>query len=113
MIPSHASRDMPFTIIWLGWDYVPEPNIIVETGVARDSHHFACLIGYGATAVYPYLVYQSLHDLARKGSVDRSQQFAEVFDEALEKVYLKSCQKWASLPLQVIGAQLFEMALIA
>ena len=39
-------------------------NIIVETGVARDPHHFACLIGYGATAVYPYLVYQSLHDTA-------------------------------------------------
>ena len=33
-----------------------DANIIVETGVARDSHHFACLIGYGATLVYPYLV---------------------------------------------------------
>ena len=28
-------------------------NILVETGTARDAHHFACLIGYGATAVYP------------------------------------------------------------
>ena len=35
-------------------------NILVETGTARDAHHFACLIGYGATAVYPYLAYQTL-----------------------------------------------------
>ena len=32
---------------------------------ARDPHHFACLIGYGATAVYPYLAYQTLADLVR------------------------------------------------
>jgi glutamate synthase (NADPH) large chain len=30
-------------------------NLLVETGTARDPHHFACLIGYGATAVYPYM----------------------------------------------------------
>ena len=30
-----------------------DANIVVETGVARDPHHFACLIGYGATMVYP------------------------------------------------------------
>ncbi len=28
-------------------------NIVVDTGTARDPHHYACLIGYGATAVYP------------------------------------------------------------
>ena len=33
----------------------------------RDLHHFACLIGYGATAVYPYLAYQTLHDLGVRG----------------------------------------------
>jgi glutamate synthase (NADPH/NADH) large chain len=42
-------------------------NILVETGTARDAHHFACLIGYGATAVYPYLAYQTLFDMMRKG----------------------------------------------
>ena len=44
-------------------------NILVETGTARDAHHFACLIGYGATAVYPYLAYQTLFDLMRKGAL--------------------------------------------
>ncbi|MBZ0092131.1 MAG: glutamate synthase large subunit, partial [Sulfuricellaceae bacterium] len=35
-------------------------NIIVDTGTARDPHHFACLIGYGATAVFPYVAYQAI-----------------------------------------------------
>ncbi len=43
-------------------------NIIVETGTARDPHHFACLIGYGATAVYPYMAYQTLFDMLRKSA---------------------------------------------
>jgi glutamate synthase (NADPH/NADH) large chain len=38
-------------------------NILVETGTARDPHHFACLIGFGASAVYPYLAYQTLLDM--------------------------------------------------
>ncbi|GMU69635.1 MAG: glutamate synthase [Steroidobacteraceae bacterium] len=42
-------------------------NLLVETGTARDPHHFACLIGYGATAVYPYMAYQTLFDMMRKG----------------------------------------------
>ncbi len=44
-------------------------NLLVETGTARDPHHFACLIGYGATAVYPYMAYQSLYDMMKKGPV--------------------------------------------
>ncbi len=44
-------------------------NLVIETGTARDPHHFACLIGYGATAVYPYLAYQTLYDMMRKGRV--------------------------------------------
>ena len=42
-------------------------NLIIETGTARDAHHMACLIGVGATAVYPYLAYQTLFDLGRRG----------------------------------------------
>jgi glutamate synthase (NADPH) large chain len=44
-------------------------NLLVETGTARDPHHFACLIGYGATAVYPYMAYQILFEMMRKGRV--------------------------------------------
>ncbi|MBS0365743.1 MAG: glutamate synthase large subunit [Proteobacteria bacterium] len=44
-------------------------NLLVETGTAREPHHFACLIGYGATAVYPYMAYQVLFDMMRGGRV--------------------------------------------
>src|SRR5581483_3025797 len=44
-------------------------NLLVESGTAREPHHFACLIGYGATAVYPYMAYQVLLDMMRKGRV--------------------------------------------
>ncbi|ENV4538782.1 glutamate synthase large subunit [Salmonella enterica] len=37
-----------------------DANIIVETGSARDPHHFAVLLGFGATAIYPYLAYETL-----------------------------------------------------
>jgi len=46
-----------------------DTNIIVETGSARDPHHFAVLLGFGATAVYPYLVYETLGALVKTGVV--------------------------------------------
>ena len=51
-------------------------NILVETGTARDAHHFACLIGFGATAVYPYLAYQTLFDLMRRGITQKMEAIA-------------------------------------
>ncbi len=44
-------------------------NLLIETGTAREPHHFACLIGYGATAVYPYMAYQVLFEMMRGGRV--------------------------------------------
>ena len=85
-------------------------NIIIETGVARDPHHFACLIGYGATAVYPYLVYQSLHDLARKGNVDRTQQLGRSYRRGVRKGLFKIMSKMGiSSIASYRGAQLFEI----
>ncbi|WP_394129696.1 glutamate synthase large subunit [Shewanella maritima] len=43
-----------------------DTNIIVETASARDPHHFAVLLGFGATAIYPYLAYESISAMARK-----------------------------------------------
>lgn len=40
-----------------------DANIIVETASARDPHHFAVLLGFGATAIYPWLAYESLAKL--------------------------------------------------
>ncbi len=44
-------------------------NLVVETATARDPHHFAALIGYGATAIYPYLAFEVLNDMIRSGEI--------------------------------------------
>jgi glutamate synthase (NADPH/NADH) large chain len=85
-------------------------NIIVETAVARDAHHFACLIGYGATAVYPYLAYQSLHDLAQRGNVDRHRQLGRSYRRGVRKGLFKIMSKMGiSSVSSYRGAQLFEI----
>ena len=69
----------------------------METGTARDAHHFACLIGYGATAVYPYLAYQTLFDLMRKGAVkmeaDARQELGRSYRRGIHKGLFKIMSK--------------------
>jgi glutamate synthase (NADPH/NADH) large chain len=85
-------------------------NILVETGVARDAHHFACLIGYGATAVYPYLAYQNLHDLAQRGHADRLQQLGRSYRRGIRKGLFKIMSKMGISSISSYrGAQLFEI----
>jgi len=87
-----------------------DSNIIVETGVARDPHHFACLIGYGATAVYPYLVYQSLYAIAHRGSLDKQQQLGRSFRRGIRKGLFKVMSKMGISSISSYrGAQLFEI----
>jgi glutamate synthase (NADPH/NADH) large chain len=85
-------------------------NIIVETGVARDAHQVACLIGYGATMVYPYLVYQSLHDIAQRGNVDKQQQLGRSYRRGIRKGLFKIMSKMGISSISSYrGAQLFEI----
>jgi glutamate synthase (NADPH/NADH) large chain len=87
-----------------------DANMIVETGVARDPHHFACLIGYGATAVYPYLVYQSLHDIAQRGNLDEQQQLGRSYRRGIRKGLFKVMSKMGISSISSYrGAQLFEV----
>ena len=87
-----------------------DANIVVETGVARDPHHIACLLGYGATAVYPYLVYQSLFDMARRGNVDRQQQLGRSYRRGIRKGLFKIMSKMGISSISSYrGAQLFEI----
>ncbi|MBF9001552.1 MULTISPECIES: glutamate synthase large subunit [Vibrio] len=48
-----------------------DANIIVETAAARDPHQFAVLIGFGATAIYPYLAYETLGKLVDDGAIEK------------------------------------------
>jgi glutamate synthase (NADPH/NADH) large chain len=89
-------------------------NILVETGTARDAHHFACLIGYGATAVYPYLAYQTLVDLMRKGSLkmeaDVRLELGRSYRRGIRKGLFKVMSKMGiSTIASYRSAQLFEI----
>ena len=44
-----------------------QSGLIVETGQAKEIHHVACLIGYGASAVNPYVMFETLYALHREG----------------------------------------------
>ena len=85
-------------------------NILVETGVARDPHHFAVLIGFGATAVYPYLAYQTLYDLGREGAVDKGRQLGRSYRRGIRKGLFKIMSKMGISSISSYrGAQLFEI----
>ena len=49
-----------------------DANIVVSSGSARDTHQIACLLSYGATAVYPWLAFQTIMDLSNKKELDGS-----------------------------------------
>ncbi|MFP1929719.1 glutamate synthase large subunit [Lonsdalea quercina] len=49
-----------------------DANIIVETASARDPHHFAVLLGFGATAIYPYLAYETLARMVDNRTIDKA-----------------------------------------
>lgn len=87
-------------------------NIIVETATARDSHHFACLISYGATAIYPWLAYESLHDMTRTQEIQGKQSNAlcKAYIKGIGKGLLKILSKMGiSTIASYRGAQLFEI----
>ncbi len=87
-----------------------DANIIVETGTARDPHHIAALIGYGATAVFPYLSYYILNDLIDSGELllDYSDAYKNYL-KGIDKGMLKIMSKMGiSTVASYRGAQLFE-----
>lgn len=51
-----------------------DANIIVETASVRDPHHFAVLIGFGATAIYPYLAYETLAKMVDSDVIEKNQR---------------------------------------
>ena len=87
-------------------------NIIVETATARDPHHIACLIGYGATAIYPYLSFESLRDMIRTGEITGmnittlSNNYINGINKGLKKIISKMGISTIS---SYRGAQLFEI----
>jgi glutamate synthase (NADPH/NADH) large chain/glutamate synthase (ferredoxin) len=85
-------------------------SFICETGEARDVHQMACLIGYGASAINPYLAIETIREMLEKGSVEIGFAAAQLnYKKALESGLLKIMSK---MGISVIGsyrgAQIFE-----
>jgi len=87
-----------------------DANIIVETASARDSHQIACLLGFGATAVYPYLAYSVLEGLIRSGELlGEPSRCYKNYRKGINKGLLKIMSKMGiSAVSSYRGAQLFE-----
>jgi len=86
--------------------------LIVESGEPREVMHFALLLGYGASAVNPYLAIETLEDLYRRGCLPPGLTFEKAlanYIKAINKGLLKVMSKMGISTLQSYqGAQIFE-----
>ena len=86
-------------------------GLVIETGEAREVHHMALLIGFGAAAVNPYLAVESVATLARHGDLGPTTEYAAVHNyiKAAGKGVLKVMSKMGiSTIASYTGAQVFE-----
>ncbi|MGZ4821686.1 MAG: glutamate synthase large subunit [Terriglobales bacterium] len=87
-------------------------GLIIESGEPREVMHFALLLGYGASAVNPYLAIESIEDLARRGYLPNhipGETAVKNFSKAVNKGLLKTFSKMGISTLQSYqGAQVFE-----
>ena len=87
-------------------------GLVVETGSAREVHHFALLGGYGAEAVHPYLAFETLIEIAENGKLGPDvdgkkacKNFIKAVGKGLRKVMSKM---GISTYMSYTGAQIFE-----
>ncbi|MDY6997151.1 MAG: glutamate synthase large subunit [Actinomycetota bacterium] len=85
--------------------------LVVESGDAREVHHIAMLIGFGAAAVNPYLAFESIEDLIREGELTGIETSTAVrnYTKALGKGVMKVMSKMGiSTVASYTAAQVFE-----
>jgi glutamate synthase (NADPH/NADH) large chain len=85
-------------------------GLVVETGSARETHHFALLAGYGAEAIHPYLAMDTVSEMAKGLPGDLSPEKAIAnFQKAVGKGLMKVMSKMGiSTYMSYCGAQIFE-----
>jgi glutamate synthase (NADPH/NADH) large chain len=87
-------------------------GLLVEAGDVWETHHFATLIGYGASGVNPYLVYQTIHDMKKKNLLSEGlteEKAIYNYKKAVGGELLKIMSKMGISTLQSYhGAQIFE-----
>jgi glutamate synthase (ferredoxin) len=86
-------------------------GFVIETGEAREVHHMALLLGYGAGAINPYLAFESLDDMIRQGLLPGLDHKTAIknYIKALNKGVLKVISKMGISTIHSYrGAQIFE-----
>jgi glutamate synthase (NADPH/NADH) large chain len=85
-------------------------GIVAESGEPREVHHFATLVAYGASAVNPYLAFETIHDQVKQGLIPGPARKAEEkYIKALNKGIVKVISKMGISTIQSYhGAQVFE-----
>ncbi|MFP4473736.1 MAG: glutamate synthase large subunit [Candidatus Omnitrophota bacterium] len=87
-------------------------SIVLETGEAREMHHFAVLIGYGANAINPYVVFETIRDEVQKGVLPEDITYdaaVKNFFKSTRKGLFKIISKMGISTIQsYCGAQIFE-----
>jgi len=87
-------------------------GLVIETGEAREMHHFAVLIGYGANAINPYLAFETLENEINRGAYPGHLKYDEAhenFFKATRKGLFKIISKMGISTIQsYCGAQIFE-----
>ena len=87
-------------------------SLVSESGEPREVHHFAALIGYGANAVYPYLIYSAIEEMVTEGRHTEGMTLAQAlgnFVKAVDKGLLKIMSKMGIATIDAYcGAQTFE-----
>ncbi|GAB4171380.1 MAG: glutamate synthase large subunit [Calditrichia bacterium] len=87
-------------------------GIVVESGEPREVHHFCVLLGYGASAVNPYLAYEAIDELIRKGQLKNLtfEQAVQNYQKAVNGGIVKVMSKMGISTLQSYqAAQIFEI----
>jgi glutamate synthase (NADPH/NADH) large chain len=79
-----------------------ETGLVVETGEAREVHHFCTLIGYGAEAINPYLAFETMKSL--RGTMLAS----DLSDEKLQKNFIKAIGKGLLKVMSKMGISTFQ-----
>src|SRR5215218_5192660 len=86
-------------------------GLVVEAGDAREVHHMACLVGFGAAAINPYMAFESIEDMCDRGVIAdiTSDQAKANYTKAAGKGVLKVMSKMGISTLaSYTGAQLFQ-----
>ncbi|NVN51340.1 glutamate synthase large subunit [Mycolicibacterium hippocampi] len=86
-------------------------GLVVEAGDAREVHHMACLVGFGAAAINPYMAFESIEDMVDRGVIAdiSSDQAKANYVKAAGKGVLKVMSKMGISTLaSYTGAQLFQ-----